>query len=95
MNKAQLIEKVADDTENTRLAIENVIDATIQVIQSEVSAGNHVKIAGFGTFCLVPRQERKGRNPQTGIEIIIPATKAPKFKPGKEFKELLSPSPKD
>ena len=89
MNKAELIEKVASETKNTRVQTETILDAALDVIQNAVGSNAAVKIAGFGTFCQLKRQARIGRNPQTGSELKIPATIVPKFKPGKEFKELL------
>jgi DNA-binding protein HU-beta len=90
VNKAQLVEKVATETKMTKSQAELVLDATLSTIQKSVQKGDEVKLVGFGTFSKAARKARVGRNPQTGEEVKIPATKVPKFRPGKEFKELLN-----
>lgn len=65
------------------------VDAIIKVIQDELIAGEKVSIAGFGTFETVERAARKGRNPQTSEEIIIPPSKSPKFKASKTLKDAV------
>lgn len=89
MNKAELIEKVATSTEATKAQTERMLDATIDIIRKTVKKGDEVKLVGFGTFTKAKRKARKGRNPQTGKEIKIPAAWYPKFRPGSEFKELV------
>lgn len=89
MNKAQLIEKVATETEMTKAQAERCLDATLDIIKTNVRKGEEVKLVGFGTFAKQKRQARTGRNPQTGRAIKIPATWYPKFRPGAEFKALL------
>lgn len=88
MNKAELIEKVAKKTTLTKVQSEQVIDAALEVISKAVSKGDEVKLVGFGTFSRTVRKSRPGRNPKTGTELIIPAAKVPKFKPGKDFRDL-------
>lgn len=90
MNKAELIEKIATATEMTKADAERMLDATVDTIRKSVKKGDDVKIVGFGTFTKAKRKARKGRNPQTGQEIKIPAAWAPKFRPGTEFKALLN-----
>lgn len=89
MNKAELIEKVAKHTDSTKAHTERFLDATIDTIRKAVKKGDEVKLVGFGTFAKAKRKARKGRNPQTGQEIKIPAAWYPKFRPGTEFKNLL------
>ena len=89
MNKAELIEKVATSTEVTKAQTERILDATIDIIRKSVKKGDEVKLVGFGTYTKAKRKARKGRNPQTGKEIKIPAAWYPKFRPGSEFKELV------
>ena len=89
MNKAQLIELVAEKTKTTRNQSELILDAAIEVIQSTVYKGNDVKLVGFGTFSRLLRKSRTGRNPKTGESVKIPGTRIPRFKPGKEFKESV------
>ncbi|MCB0377384.1 MAG: HU family DNA-binding protein [Bdellovibrionales bacterium] len=89
MNKAELIERVAKDTESTKAHTERMLDATLDIIRKTVKKGDEVKLVGFGTFTKQKRKARKGRNPQTGKEIKIPAAWYPKFRPGSEFKTML------
>lgn len=89
MNKAELIEKVAHDTSSTKAQAERLLDATLDIIRKSVKKGDEVKLVGFGTFTKAKRKARKGRNPQTGSEIKIPAAWYPKFRPGAEFKSLV------
>lgn len=89
MNKAELIEKVATKTKLTKVQSEGVIDAALEIISKTVAKGDEVKLVGFGTFSMASRRSRAGRNPKTGTKLVIPAAKVPKFKPGKDFKELL------
>ncbi|MCE3010167.1 MAG: HU family DNA-binding protein [Proteobacteria bacterium] len=90
MNKAQLIEKLALRADITKSQAENFLDATLEVIQKAVAKGEEVKLVGFGSFSRSSRKSRKGRNPKTGAPVEIPGVKVPRFKPGKEFKELMN-----
>ena len=90
MNKAQLIEKVAEKTGLTKTQSEEFLDATLQIIQKSVAKGDEVKLVGFGTFSRLHRKSRNGRNPKTGAPVVIPGSKVPRFKPGKDFKDLLN-----
>ena len=89
MNKAQLIEKIANHTDSTKAQTERYLDATVDIIRKSVKKGDEVKLVGFGTFTKTKRKARMGRNPQTGKAIKIPAAWYPKFRPGSEFKSLL------
>ena len=94
MNKTDLVKVVKETVSET---LEGVtvkdtavfVDATIKAIQDAVIAGDKVSIVGFGTFETTERVARKGRNPQTKQEMMIPASKAPKFKAGKAFKDAV------
>lgn len=88
MNKADLVERVSKKTLLTKLQSEQVIDAALEVIAKAVSKGDEVKLVGFGTFSRVVRKSRTGRNPKTGTKLVIPSAKVPKFKPGKDFRDL-------
>ena len=66
------------------------VEATIKAIQDAVIAGEKVQLIGFGTFETVERAERQGRNPKTGEAMTIAASKAPKFKAGKAFKDAVN-----
>ena len=91
MNKAQFVEKIAKKTKTTKTQTEAILDAALDLIQKSVSKGEEVKIVGFGTFDRGIRQQRKGRNPKTGAELIIPKSKVPRFRPGKDFKTKVNP----
>lgn len=88
-NKAELIEKVAAATELTKKDATVAVDAVFNAIQEALASGEKVQLIGFGNFEVRSRAERKGRNPQTGEEIIIPASKVPAFKPGKALKDAV------
>lgn len=90
MNKAQLVASVAERLNLTKKQSENTLDTIIEVIIEQVSMGEKVSLIGFGTFQTSKRAARKGRNPQTNEEIMIPACKVPKFKPGKVFKSMVA-----
>jgi DNA-binding protein HU-beta len=89
MNKAQLVESIAEQTQLTKTHIEEVLNTTLDMIKKSVKKGDDVTLVGFGTFTKTKRKARMGRNPQTGKEIKIPATTVPRFRPGKEFKDIL------
>ena len=88
-NKAQLIEKVAEKTRLTKKDATTAVDAVFGSIQDFLANGEKVQLIGFGNFEVRNRAARKGRNPQTGAEIQIPASKVPAFKPGKALKDAV------
>ncbi len=89
MNKAQLIDKLSEKTKLTKTQTECFIDAALELIQKTVSKGEEVKLVGFGTFSRAARKERPARNPRTGAAVTIPSQNVPRFKPGKDFKDLV------
>ncbi|KRL83799.1 histone-like DNA-binding protein HU [Ligilactobacillus apodemi DSM 16634 = JCM 16172] len=88
-NKAQLIETVAEKTGLTKKDATVAVDAVFGSIQDYLKEGEKVQLIGFGNFEVRERAARKGRNPQTGKEIQIPASKVPAFKPGKALKDAV------
>ena len=90
MNKSELVEAVHDKLGGTKKAAEEAVNAFVDVVTNELSRGNKVQLVGFGTFEVRDRAARKGRNPQTGEEMRIPASKAPVFKAGKNLKEVVN-----
>lgn len=90
MNKTELIASVAQKAGMTQKDVEKVINATFSTVEEALAADDKVQIIGFGTFEVKAREERKGRNPQSGAEIIIPASKTPAFKAGKGFKDAVN-----
>lgn len=89
MNKTELIAKVAETTELTKMDSTKAVDAMLEAIADALKAGDKVSLVGFGNFEVRERAARKGRNPQTGEEIEIAASKMPAFKPGKELKDSV------
>lgn len=90
MTKADLIERMAADADITKAAAGKALDSMVENLSTALKRGDKVTIVGFGTFSVSNRAARKGRNPQTGEEIMIKASKSPKFSPGKAFKESIS-----
>ncbi|WP_027825547.1 HU family DNA-binding protein [Lactobacillus psittaci] len=88
-NKAELVAEVASKTKLTKKDVAATVDAVFASIQEELAKGEKVQLIGFGTFEVRNRAARKGRNPQTGVEIEIPASKVPAFKPGKALKDAV------
>lgn len=89
MNKTDLINSVAEAAELSRKDAGRAVDAVFDIITKSLSEGEKVQLIGFGNFEIRERAARKGRNPQTGEEIEISASKVPAFKPGKAFKENI------
>jgi len=90
MNKADLIEKIADAADLSKASATRALESTIDSIIGALSSGDQVTIVGFGTFSVRQRAARVGRNPRTGESINIAASKAPGFKAGKAFKDALN-----
>jgi DNA-binding protein HU-beta len=89
MNKGELIEAVAKDTGISKALAGKVLDSAIDAITKSLSKGDRVALVGFGTFSVSARKARSGRNPQTGKEIRIPATKVAKFKAGNKLVQAV------
>ncbi|NOL36836.1 HU family DNA-binding protein [Bacillus safensis] len=89
MNKTELVSAVVEATGLAKKEVATVVETTFDAIESTLKEEGQVKIAGFGTFEVTTRAARKGRNPQTGEEIDIPETKAPKFKAAKALKDAV------
>lgn len=89
MNKTDLTDKIADHTGLSKVDAKRAAEAFIAIITDSLSEGEDVVLVGFGTFSVSQRNARKGRNPQNGKEINIPARKVPRFKAGKALKEIV------
>ena len=89
MNKMELVAAIADQAEISKKDAEKALTAFTNVIADTLVDGDKVAITGFGTFEVVERAERQGRNPATGEAITIAASKSPKFKTGKALKEAV------
>ena len=90
MNKGELIEAVSAKTKMSKKDSQAVLDAICESISEALTKGDKVSLIGFGTFETRARAQRKGRNPQTGAEVIIPAKKAPAFKASKALKDAVN-----
>lgn len=89
MNKTELVNSVAEAAGISRKDAASAVDATFDTIQNALAQGDKVSLIGFGNFEVRERAARKGRNPQTGEEIEIAASKIPAFKPGKALKDAV------
>lgn len=89
MNKTDLVNAVAEKADLSKKDAAKVVDAVFDTIMDSLSKGEKVQIIGFGNFEVRERSARKGRNPQTGEEIEIPASKVPAFKAGKALKDAV------
>ncbi|RME16966.1 MAG: HU family DNA-binding protein [Bacteroidetes bacterium] len=85
MNKAELIDAIASGAKITKADAAKALDATIDAISKALKKGDRISLVGFGSFSVVKRNARTGRNPQNGKEIKIPAKKVVKFKAGSEL----------
>lgn len=90
MNKKELIQKISDEQLIVEKTVKKIVDAVFETIQAQLSAGEKVELKNFGLFDVKDVAERKGRNPRTGEEIIIPAHKLPFFKAGSILKKAVN-----
>ena len=89
MNKTELVKAVSTQAELTQKDAAKAVDTLFETISNTLAKEEKIQLVGFGTFEVRERAARKGRNPQTGEEIDIAASKVPAFKPGKELKEAV------
>ena len=89
MTKADLISRMAKDAKITKVAAGKALNSVIDGITKALKKSDSVTLVGFGTFSVSKRKARKGRNPQTGKEIKIPARKVAKFKAGSDLKKAV------
>ncbi len=90
--KLDLITLASEKAEISKVKADKALDAILEGIQNSLKRGNKVTLVGFGTFMVTKRAARVGRNPKTGETINIPASKIPKFKPGKDLKNTVKKS---
>ena len=90
MNKSELVSAVAKKANASKAAAADVLGAFFGVTTSELKKGGEIRVVGFGTFAVTKRAATEGRNPQTGAKIKIPASKQPKFRPGKALKDAVN-----
>ena len=89
MTKVELVAKIANDAKISKAAAEKALNSFTKNVTDTLKKGEKITLTGFGTFSVAARKARKGRNPQTGKDITIPATKVVKFKTGKNLKEAV------
>ena len=89
MNKTDLVNAVAEKSELSKKDAAKAVDAVLESIMDSLKVGEKVQLIGFGNFEVRDRAARKGRNPQTGAEIQVPASKVPAFKAGKALKDIV------
>ena len=90
MNRTELVAAMAEKTQLSKKDAEAALKAFVDVVSEEMKKGEKVQLVGFGTFEVSERAAREGRNPQTGETMTIAASKTPKFKAGKAFKDLVN-----
>lgn len=90
MNKNDLVGSVAAKADLSKADAAKAVDAVFEAVTEALKSGDEVRLVGFGTFAVAERAESKGRNPRTGEEITIPASKQPKFKAGKGLKDAVN-----
>jgi len=89
MNKTELVDAVATKAELSKQDAKKAVEALFETISNTLAKEEKIQLIGFGTFEVRERATRTGRNPQTGEEMTIPASKVPAFKPGKELKAAV------
>ena len=94
MNMKELVEKMSKATGETKKRSEEIIKKFLDIVEDELADGGSVKLVGHFSLEVKEKKARKGRNPQTGKEIHIPAKKAIKFSPGKGLIEKVNPAKK-
>lgn len=90
MTKQALIEKMAGDARIKKAAAKRALASFEDAVSGTVKNGDRLILTGFGTFSVVNRKERTGRNPQTGEKVNIPASRVPKFSPAAAFKQEIN-----
>jgi len=90
VNKNDLVAAVADSTDLSKADATKAVDSVFETITDALKSGTEVRLVGFGTFAVSERAQSEGRNPRTGEKITIPASKQPKFKPGKALKDAVN-----
>ncbi len=94
MTKADIVRQIAQSTGLTKTDTAAVVDSFLEAVIQSMEKGEHIEIRGFGTFKVVTRAPRTGRNPRTGSEVKISSRCAPTFKPSKELRARVEPTHK-
>lgn len=90
MNKAELIDSIAEGADLSKSDAKKALDAFVSTLSDKLKTGDKISLVGFGSFSVSERSARTGRNPQTGAEIQIPAKKVVKFKAGSELSDSVN-----
>jgi len=90
MNKAEFVSAVADAADVSKVDAAKAVEAIIEVVKKALKKGDQISLVGFGTFVVRKRAARTGRNPRTGQQIKIKASKNPSFKAGKALKDAIN-----
>jgi integration host factor subunit alpha len=90
MTKAEMIDQMCEKAHLSKDDATNIIEATFEIIKASLERGERVKISGFGSFVVRTKDPRKGRNPQTGAEIVIPGRKVLTFKPSQLVRKTVA-----
>ena len=89
MNKEQLVKRIAEGADISNAAAKRALDVFVEAVTEALSSGDEVRVSELGIFSVGTRAARSGRNPQTGEQIQLPASKVPKFKAAKALKDRL------
>ncbi|MDR1391521.1 MAG: HU family DNA-binding protein [Holosporales bacterium] len=90
MNRVELVANIANISGLKKIEAEKALSAFIETVTSELSRGEEIRLVGFGIFSVTHRNATEGRNMKTGEPMRIPARDLPKFKPGKQLKEMVA-----
>jgi DNA-binding protein HU-beta len=90
VNKNDLILKLSENSGLNKTDASKAVDGVFDLIAAALKEGDEVRLTGFGVFAVSARAGGKGRNPRTGEEIVIPPSKSPRFRPGKQLKDSLN-----
>ena len=85
MNKAELVSKVSEDTNQSKAVTREVLEKLLEAVGDTLAAGNNIEIRGFGSFKVKKRKAQKARNPRTGEQVDIPSRFVPAFKPSRNL----------
>lgn len=89
MNKTELIEHIATEADISKSSAGRALEAALRAIEHSLQKGDMVSLVGFGSFYVGKRAARTGRNPRTGEAIAVPASRSPRFKPGKGLRDAV------
>ena len=94
MTKAEIVAQISEKNGLSRTDATNIVEATFEIIKASLERGEKVKIKNFGSFAVRTKRERRGRNPTTGADIVIPAHRVLTFKPGPAMKKTVNNMPR-